>query len=94
MLKRLKIKTFSIENEPLPAHADSLESEDAVEREPTADTGGTSSRSRLTGSLQVVLVLLLMAAAIYYSRAPATPTSAGECRRVWSPTPHPRPVLQ
>ncbi len=77
MLKRLKIKTFSIENEPLPAHADSLESEDAVEREPTADTGGTSSRSRLTGSLQVVLVLLLMAAAIYYSRAPATPTSAG-----------------
>jgi RND family efflux transporter MFP subunit len=77
MLKRLKIKTFSIENEPPPAHADPLESEDAVEGEPTADAGGTSSRGRLVGSLQVVLVLLLMAAAIYYSRAPATPTFAG-----------------
>ena len=45
--------------------------------EPSTDAGGTSSRGRLIGSLQVVLVLLLMAAAIYYSRAPATPTSAG-----------------
>ena len=77
MLKRLKTKTFSIESEPLPAHADPLEWEDAVEVEPSADAGGTSSRGRLIGSLQVVLVLLLMAAAIYYSRAPATPTSAG-----------------
>jgi RND family efflux transporter MFP subunit len=77
MLKRLKTKTFSIESEPLPAHADSLESEDTVEVEPYADAAGTSSRSRLIGSLQVVLVLLLMAVAIYYSRAPATPTSAG-----------------
>ena len=77
MLKRLKIKNFSIENEPPPAHADPLESEDAVEGEPTADAGGTSSRGRLIGSLQVVLVLLLMAAAIYYSRAPATPSFAG-----------------
>ena len=77
MLKRLKTKTFSIESEPLPAHADPLEWEDAVEVEPSTDAGGTSSRGRLIGSLQVVLVLLLMAAAIYYSRAPATPTSAG-----------------
>jgi RND family efflux transporter MFP subunit len=77
MLKRLKTKTFSIESEPLPAHADPLEWEDAVEVEPSADAGGTSSRGRLIGSLQVFLVLLLMAAAIYYSRAPATPTSAG-----------------
>ena len=77
MLKRLKTKTFSIESEPLPAYADPLEWEDAVEVEPSTDAGGTSSRGRLIGSLQVVLVLLLMAAAIYYSRAPATPTSAG-----------------
>ena len=77
MLKRLKTKTFSIESEPLPAHADPLEWEDAVEVEPSADAGGTSSRGRLIGSLQVFLVLLLMAAAIYYSRAPATPTSTG-----------------
>lgn len=77
MLKRLKTKTFSIESEPLPAHADPLEWEEAVEVEPSTDAGGTSSRGRLIGSLQVVLVLLLMAAAIYYSRAPATPTSAG-----------------
>ena len=77
MLKRLKTKTFSIESEPLPAHADPLEWEDAVEVEPSTDAGGTSSRGRLIGSLQVFLVLLLMAAAIYYSRAPATPTSAG-----------------
>tara|TARA_X000000950_G_C13845990_1_gene632350 strand:+ start:124 stop:1407 length:1284 start_codon:yes stop_codon:yes gene_type:complete len=77
MLKQLKTKTFSIESEPLPAHADPLEWEDAVEVEPSTDAGGTSSRGRLIGSLQVVLVLLLMAAAIYYSRAPATPTSAG-----------------
>ena len=77
MLKRLKTKTFSIESEPLPAHADPLKWEEAVEVEPSTDAGGTSSRGRLIGSLQVVLVLLLMAAAIYYSRAPATPTSAG-----------------
>jgi RND family efflux transporter MFP subunit len=77
MLKRLKTKTFSIESEPLPALADPLEWEEAVEVEPSTDAGGTSSRGRLIGSLQVVLVLLLMAAAIYYSRAPATPTSAG-----------------
>ena len=77
MLKRLKTKTFSIESEPLPAHADPLEWEEAVKVEPSTDAGGTSSRGRLIGSLQVVLVLLLMAAAIYYSRAPATPTSAG-----------------
>ena len=77
MLKGLKTKTFSIESEPLPAHADPLEWEEAVEVEPSTDAGGTSSRGRLIGSLQVVLVLLLMAAAIYYSRAPATPTSAG-----------------
>ena len=77
MLKRLKTKTFSIESEPLPAHVDPLEWEEAVEVEPSTDAGGTSSRGRLIGSLQVVLVLLLMAAAIYYSRAPATPTSAG-----------------
>ena len=77
MLKQLKTKTFSIESEPLPAHADPLEWEEAVEVEPSTDAGGTSSRGRLIGSLQVVLVLLLMAAAIYYSRAPATPTSAG-----------------
>ena len=77
MLKRLKTKTFSIESEPLPAYADPLEWEDAVEVEPSTDAGGASPRSRLIGSLQVVLVLLLMAAAIYYSRAPATPTSAG-----------------
>ena len=77
MLKRLKTKTFSIASEPLPAHADPLEWEEAVEVEPSTDAGGTSSRGRLIGSLQVVLVLLLMAAAIYYSRAPATPTSAG-----------------
>ena len=77
MLKRLKTKTFSIESEPLPAHADPLEWEEAVEVEPSTHAGGTSSRGRLIGSLQVVLVLLLMAAAIYYSRAPATPTSAG-----------------
>ena len=77
MLKRLKTKTFSVESEPLPAYADPLEWEDAVEVEPSTDAGGTSSRGRLIGSLQVVLVLLLMAAAIYYSRAPATPTSAG-----------------
>ena len=77
MLKRLKTKTFSIESEPLPAHADPLGWDEAVEVEPSPDAGGTSSRGRLIGSLQVVLVLLLMAAAIYYSRAPATPTSAG-----------------
>ena len=61
MLKRLKTKTFSIESEPPPTHAEHLESAHAVAVEPSTDAGGASPRSRLIGSLQIVLVLLLMA---------------------------------
>ena len=34
-----------------------------------------SKRSRIVGTLQILLVLLLMAVAVYYSRAPSAPTS-------------------
>lgn len=76
MLKRLKPKTFSVDSEMLPANLEPLESEYEEKVKPSVDAGDTSSRGRIIGSAQVVLVLLLMAVAIYYSRAPATPTSA------------------
>ena len=76
MLKRLKPKTFSVASEMLTAHLELLGPEYEDKVKPSADAGDTSSRSRLIGSMQVAIVLLLMAVAIYYSRAPATPSFA------------------
>lgn len=77
MLKRLKPKTFSAASEVLTAHLEPRGSDYEGKEKPSAATGDTSSRGRFIGSMQVALVLLLMAVAIYYSRAPATPSSAG-----------------
>ena len=77
MLKRLKPKAFSVASETLTAHLEPLGSEYEEKVKPSADAGDTSSRGRFIGSMQVALVLLLMAVAIYYSRAPTTPSSAG-----------------
>ena len=77
MLKRLKPKAFSVASEMLTAHLEPLGSEYEEKVKPSADAGDTSSRGRFIGSMQVALVIVLMAVAIYYSRAPATPSSAG-----------------
>ena len=66
MLKRLKPKAFSVASEMLTAHLEPLGSEYEEKVKPSADAGDTSSRGRFIGSMQVALVLVLMAVAIYY----------------------------
>ena len=74
MLKSLKKirQSPKTDDEVLPAMADLTPTgaDTAL-----ADTDRASKRSRIIGILQILLVLLLMAVAVYYSRAPSTPAS-------------------
>ena len=74
MLKSLKKirPSAQSDNEVMPSTTDLEPTSDA--RVPaTPETA--SKRSRIVGTLQILLVLLLMAVAVYYSRAPSAPAS-------------------
>ena len=60
------------DNEVMPSETDLKPTSDA--RVP-ANPETESKRSRIVGTLQILLVLLLMAVAVYYSRAPSAPAS-------------------
>ena len=76
MLKRLRTKAFSDEPQAPVTFPGALEPENEPDIPPRPDTGKTSTRDKLVGSLQIILVLLLMTAAIYYSRVPAAPSAS------------------
>ena len=76
MLKRLKTKAFSDEPQEPVAFPGALEPENEPDISSRPDTGQSSTRDKLVGSLQIILVLLLMTAAIYYSRVPAAPSAS------------------
>ena len=81
MLKRLKKfrpRTQS-DREAVPSMTD-LEPADTSSALASADM--SSKRARIIGILQILLVLLLMAVAVYYSRAPSSPASVQGMTRV------------
>ena len=71
--------------EPEKNHLDALSDDEASTSVTDLDASGAetapdqaetpSGRSRIIGILQIALILLLMVAALYYSRAPAVPAS-------------------
>ena len=76
MLKRLRTKAFSADPQEPIAFPAELEPRNEPDFPSRPDTGQTSTRDKLVGSLQIILVLLLMTVAIYYSRVPAAPSAS------------------
>lgn len=73
-LKRLRPRAADLEEITPMEEDDIVKDQDTSEQLPSPPT---DRRSRIMGIGQIVLVLALMVAAIYFSRAPSTPVTSG-----------------